>query len=74
MTQLLLETSGPAATNRQSSMNVCLFGTANPQATEQLHSALKSQPDGHMGHQILLISKNECGLHIVCNFDGQAPH
>jgi hypothetical protein len=73
MTQLPPETSGPSTTNPRSSRNVCLFGTAKPQATERLHSALRSQPDGHMGYQILLISKSECGLHIVCNFGGQAP-
>jgi hypothetical protein len=73
MTQLPPETSGPSTTNPRSSRNVCLFGTAKPQATERLHSALRSQPDGHMGYQILLISNSECGLHIVCNFGGQAP-
>jgi len=50
-----------------------LFGTAKPQATERLHSTLRSQPEGHTEYQILLISKSESGLHIACNFGGQAP-
>jgi hypothetical protein len=33
---------------------------------------LKSQPEGHIRVRIVLISKSELGLHIVCNFGGQA--
>ena len=49
-----------------------LFGTAGPQATQRLHSSLKSQPEGHNRVRIVLISKSELGLHIVCNFGVQA--
>ncbi len=58
------ETSRPSATNPRSSRNVCLFGTAKPQAIERLHSVLRSQPDRYWGYRIMMISKSEFGLHM----------
>jgi hypothetical protein len=49
-----------------------LTGTAKRQAARRFSFGLEESARGAFGVQILLISESESGLHIVCNFGGQA--